>query len=445
MTQHRRRSNDRESDSEREGVGRGREIRDERAARNASTGPRRILVAVGAGIAAYKVPELVRELVRAGHELRCILTPNATRFVSPLVLETLTGHPAGSELFPARGGTGGGEIDHIALADWAECLVVAPATADLLARMASGRADDLVTATLLATRASVLVAPAMNVNMWEHPATRANLETLRSRGVRTVGPDTGELACGWEGAGRMSEPEAIAAAASLALGSDALCEEVVLVTAGGTREPIDAVRSIANRSSGRMGFAVAAEAARRGATVVLVAGATALPTPPGVRRVDVGTALEMREAVLAELPAATIVVKAAAVADFRPAQPQQRKIKKEDLREGDSIQLELVPNPDILAELCRISREEGGRRVVVGFAAESHDVIASARRKIARKGCDLLVANDVSRMDAGFDVDTNAVHFVSPDGEVEDLPLLSKDEVAAQLLDRIAKLRDDRR
>ncbi len=401
-------------------------------------------MAVSAGIAAYKVPELVRALVREGHAVRCVLTPNATRFVSPLVLETLTGHPAGHQLFAGQAAVPS-EIDHIALADWADLCVVAPATADLLARLRAGMADDLVSATLLATRAPLLVAPAMNVNMWEHPATRENLEVLVGRGVRTVGPESGELACGWEGQGRMSEPAEIAAAVALALGSEAMRGETVLVTAGGTREPIDTVRAIANRSSGRMGFAVAAEAARRGARVVLVAGSTSLPTPPGVERIDVGSALEMRDAVLAALPDATVVVKAAAVADFRPASPQEHKIKKETLPEGESLHLELVPNPDILAELCRLTRESGAQRVIVGFAAESHDVVAAACRKIARKGCDLLVANDVSRSDAGFDVDTNAVHFVSPDGEVEELPLLSKQEVAVQLLDRVAKLRDGHR
>jgi phosphopantothenoylcysteine decarboxylase/phosphopantothenate--cysteine ligase len=401
--------------------------------------PRRILVAVSAGIAAYKVPELCRELLRAGHGVRCALTPDATRFVSPLVLETLTGHPAGADLFERT--SGGGAIDHIALADWAELVILAPATANVLARMTAGLADDLVTAVLLATRAPILAAPAMNVNMWQHPATQSNLQVLRARGVRTVGPETGDLACGWQGEGRMSEPATIVAAASLLLGSNALAGEVVLVTAGGTREPIDPVRAIANRSSGRMGFAVAAEAARRGAEVVLVAGETSLATPPGVRRVDVGTALEMRDAVLAELPRSSMVVKAAAVADFRPASPEPRKIKKEELGERARLTLELVPNPDILAEISR----EKGDRIVVGFAAESHDVVAAARRKIARKGCDLLVANDVSRGDAGFDVDTNAVFFVSPDGQVEELPLLPKSEVAVHLVDRLVKLRDGRR
>ena len=403
--------------------------------------PRRILVAVSGGIAAYKAPELVRELVRSGHSVRCVLTPNATRFVSPLVLETLTGHAAGHELFPAGGSDAPREIDHIALADWAELVVVAPATANILSRMAMGLANDLVTAILLATRAPVVVAPAMNVNMWEHPATRANVETLRARGVHTVGPDAGELACGWQGEGRMCEPETIATAAEQALGGGSLEGEVVLVTAGGTSEPIDVVRTLTNRSSGRMGFAVAAEAVRRGARVVLVAGSTPLATPVGVRRVDVGSALEMREAVLSELPSATIVVKAAAVADFRPASPRADKIKKEELGENEGMTLELVANPDILVEVCR----QKGKRVVVGFAAESHDVVAAARRKIIRKGCDLLVANDVSRSDAGFDVDTNAVYFVSPGGEVEELPLLTKVEVASHLIDRVVKLRDGRR
>jgi phosphopantothenoylcysteine decarboxylase/phosphopantothenate--cysteine ligase len=400
-----------------------------------------VLVAASAGIAAYKVPELVREFVRAGDVVRCIATPDATRFVSPLVLETLSGAPVGVRLFEPEGsGVASGQIDHIELADWPELVVVAPATADLLARMAAGMANDFVTAVLLATRAPVLVAPAMNVNMWQHAATQANVALLRERGTRFVGPAEGDLACGWTGPGRMSEPAEIAGAARLLLGTDALAGTTVLVTAGGTSEPIDSVRSITNRSSGRMGFAIAAEAAARGAEVVLVAGQTALATPPGVRRIDVGTALEMRAAVLADLPAADVVVKAAAVADFRPAEAASRKIKKEDLGDSDGLTLELVRNPDILAEVAAAE----GDRIVVGFAAESHDVIEAAKRKIARKGCDLLVANDVSRADAGFDVDTNAVCFVSPDGEVEELPLLSKADVAGQLLDRIAKLRADR-
>jgi len=398
---------------------------------------RRVLLAVSGGIAAYKIPELVRQLKAAGHQVRCVLTHAALEFVSPLTLQTLSQQAVRTELFdPAEEG----QIDHIALADWGEAVVVAPATANLLAKMAAGIADDLVTTLLLATRAPVLVAPAMNVNMWRHAATQANVTTLRNRGIRLVGPESGELACGHEGVGRMAEPEAIGAALELLLGRPSLVGERVLVTAGGTREPIDAVRAITNRSSGKMGFAVAAEAALRGAEVILIAGPCALPTPPGVRRVDVETALEMREAVQAEFGSVTVAVMAAAVGDFRPADPSARKIKKEDLAPGAGIQLDLVANPDILAEISR----ERGERVVVGFAAESHDVVEAARRKLERKGCDLMVANDISRRDAGFDTDENAVILVSPGGDTEEMPLLPKAEVAARILDRVEKLRGAR-
>jgi phosphopantothenoylcysteine decarboxylase / phosphopantothenate---cysteine ligase len=399
---------------------------------------RRVLLAVSGGIAAYKVPELVRGLRKAGHRVRCALTREAAHFVAPLALQTVSGEAVRTELFDREQE---GEIDHIALADWAEAVVVAPATANLLAKMAGGLADDLVSTLLLATRAPVLAAPAMNVNMWRHPATRANVALLAERGVRFVGPNAGELACGWEGEGRMAEPAEIQGALTLLFGRPTLAGERVLVTAGGTRERIDTVRALVNRSSGKMGFAIAAEAALRGAETVLVAGPSALPTPPGVRRVDVESALEMRDAVRAELAAATVVVMAAAVADFRPARPSDRKIKKEDLGEGAGLTLELVANPDILREISA----ERGARVVVGFAAESHDVVEAARRKLARKGCDLIVANDVSRSDAGFESDQNAVWLVSPGGDVEELPLLSKGEVAARLLDRIEKLREARR
>ncbi len=399
--------------------------------------PRRILLAISGGIAAYKAPELVRALRRAGHEVRCALTPEAERFVAPLSLQAVSGQSVRRDLFdPGEEG----EIDHIGLADQADLVVVAPCTANLMAKMAHGLADDLVSAVLLATRAPVLVAPAMNVNMWNHPATRENLACLRSRGVFVVGPEEGELACGWEGQGRMSDPATIVLAAEACLGPKTLVGERVLVTAGGTAEPIDAVRSITNRSSGKMGFAIAAEARRRGAEVVLVAGTTSLATPFGVRRVDVESAREMRDAVLDEFEAATIVIKAAAVADFRPARRTERKIKKEDLAGEASMTLELVENPDILREIS--SRK--GDRTIVGFAAESHDVVEAARRKLARKGCDLIVANDISRADAGFEVDENAVLFVWPSGEVEGLSLMPKSGVAAELFDRIEKLREGR-
>jgi phosphopantothenoylcysteine decarboxylase / phosphopantothenate---cysteine ligase len=399
---------------------------------------RRVLLAVTGGIAAYKAPELVRRLRRAGHDVRCVLSVSARSFVSPLVLQTLSQQEVRSELLDADAE---GRIGHIDLADTADLVVVAPATAHAIAKLAGGLADDLLSTVLLATRAPVLLAPAMNVNMWEHPATRDNVACLRMRGVHFVGPEPGWLACGWEGEGRMADPETIAAAAAALLGPRTLAGERVLITAGGTREPIDAVRAITNRSSGKMGYALAAEAARRGAEVVLVSGPTPLATPYGVRRVDVETALEMRDAVRAEWPRVGIAVMCAAVADFRPARPAAQKIKKEALAGGVPLALELVENPDILAELCR----ERGERVVVGFAAESEDVLAAARRKLARKGCDLLVANDVSRVDAGFESDRNAVWLLEAGGAVEELPLLEKDEVAARVFDRVEKLRGERR
>ena len=399
---------------------------------------RRILLVVSGGIAAYKTPELVRALVKAGHSVRCVLTEAARQFVAPLALQAVSGESVRSALFDL---TEESQIGHIELADWAELLLVAPATADFLAKLAHGLADDLPSTLLLATRAPLLVAPAMNVNMWSHPATQANLATLRARGVRMVGPDAGELACGWEGLGRMSEPAEIAAQVELLLAPKSLAGVRVVVTAGGTREPLDPVRAITNRSSGKMGFALAAEAALRGAECVLIAGTSTQPTPAGVQRIDVASALDMRAAVLREQSSAQIVVMAAAVADFRPARPADRKIKKEDLAEGAALTLELVANPDILAEISR----ERGERIIVGFAAESHDVLAAARRKLARKGCDLLVANDISRSDAGFETDANAVLLLTPDGEVEELPLLPKSEVAARIFDRIEKLREGKR
>jgi phosphopantothenoylcysteine decarboxylase/phosphopantothenate--cysteine ligase len=309
---------------------------------------RRVLVAVTGGIAAYKVPEVIRALVRAGCAVRCATTANAAQFVTPLVLQTLSGESVRTDLFDREAE---GQIDHIALADWAELVVVAPATANALAKLATGIADDLVSTLLLATRAPVLVAPAMNVNMWQHPATQANVATLRERGVRFVGPASGALACGWEGEGRMAEPVEIAAEAERCLGTATLAGEVVVVTAGGTREPLDPVRVLANRSSGKMGYAIAAEAARRGAEVVLVSGPTALATPPGVRRVDVETGLEMHDAVHAELSKCSVFIGSAAVADFRPATRAEHKIKKESLGDADGLVIELVRNPDILAEV----------------------------------------------------------------------------------------------
>lgn len=429
-----------------------------------SVAQNRIVLAVSGGIAAYKIPELVRALRKEGHEVRCVLTASAAEFVSPLVLQTLSGHAVRTNLFDPEEE---GSIDHIALADWAEVVVVAPATANLLAKLTYGIADDLVTTLVLATRAKLLVAPAMNVNMWDSCPTQENVDCLRARGVQFVGPEVGFLACGWQGEGRMAEVAMIAEAIERALAPQSLAGEVVLVTAGGTQEPIDAVRVIANRSSGKMGYAIAAEAARRGAEVHLVSGATALPTPIGVERTLVRTALEMRDAVQKHFLRASIVIQAAAVADFRPETVCERKIKKEELPDEEGLQIRLVRNPDILAEICRQNRAENladatterstqmnvgsnaertaAQRFIVGFAAESHDVVAAARRKLERKGCDLIVANDISRQDAGFEVDQNAVVLVRADGNAEEWPLLSKREVAMRLWDSIEKMKGAKR
>jgi phosphopantothenoylcysteine decarboxylase/phosphopantothenate--cysteine ligase len=391
----------------------------------------RVLLGVSGGIAAYKACEIIRLLRRNGHEVRVVPTPNALEFVSALSLQTLSGHPVRTDLFSS---TEESEISHIDLADWAEVVVIAPATASLLARLANGLADDLLSTACLATRAPMLVAPAMNVNMYEHPATQANLEVLAKRGVRIVGPDRGELACGWEGPGRLSAVDEIVAAVERLTVEPSFAGEVLLVTAGPTNEPVDPVRVLTNRSSGRMGFALAQEAARRGAEVTLVAGPVQLPTPPGVERVDVETAEEMRGAVLDGLERATIVIKTAAVSDYRVESPAKQKLK----RGSDPRVLQLVPNPDILAEVAR----QKGTRTVVGFAAETENVLEYARGKLEQKGCDLIVANDVSRADVGFDVDRNEVWIVgpAPDDVVHAGPS-SKQEVAERILDRIREVR----
>ena len=392
----------------------------------------RVLLGVSGGIAAYKACELVRLLSQRGHELRVVATRNALEFVSALTLQTLSGAPVRSELLAADAES---EISHIALADWAEVLVIAPATANVLARLAQGLADDLLTTVALATRAPLVVAPAMNVNMYRHPATQANLDLLAKRGARIVGPGSGDLACGWVGEGRLVELESIAAVAEACVTAPTLRGEVVLVSAGPTAEPIDPVRVITNRSSGKMGFALAEAAARRGAEVTLVAGPSSLPTPHGVQRIDVETALEMRDAVLGALERATIVVLAAAVADYAPVRAEERKLKRE---KADSLTLELVRNPDILAEVVK----RRGTRTVVGFAAETDHVLENARAKLARKGCDLIVANDVSRSDIGFDVDRNEVAMLGPGpDDLREVPAGPKSEIAARILERVLELR----
>jgi len=403
----------------------------------------RVLLGVGGGIAAVKAPDLVRRLREAGCEVRCALTRAAASFVTPLSLEVLSGHRVYDESYLLPGG--GPDEAHLSAGEWADLFVVAPATAHVIARLALGLADDFLTTAALAfpsTEASprpLLLAPAMHARMWEHPATRAHVATLRERGVRFIGPVVGPLASGEVAQGRMAEPAEIVAAVLDA--GDRARETVsaaerwrgvnVLVSAGPTWEAIDPVRFIANRSSGKMGFALAAEAARRGAAVELVAGPVSLPTPPGVRRNDVESARAMREAMLRRVGEADLVLMAAAVADYRPGVAAERKLKKDE----GTPRVELVENPDILAELAA----QPGERLVVGFAAETDDLARNAAAKLRKKGAAFLVANDVSRGDIGFGSDWNEVTVFRRDGEPLRLPRQPKEALAAALLDLFAE------
>jgi phosphopantothenoylcysteine decarboxylase / phosphopantothenate---cysteine ligase len=391
--------------------------------------PLRVLLGVSGGIAAYKSAELVRRLRARGHEVRCALTRSATAFVSPLTLEVLSGQPVWQEEYLSATGTG--EEAHIAAAAWAEVLCVAPATAHVLARLSLGLADDFLTTTALAFDGPVVIAPAMHSAMWEKPAVQEHLDALRRRGAWIVGPVEGPLASGEVGMGRMVDPEEIAVAVEAAMGSGPLAGRMVLVTAGPTYESLDPVRFLGNRSSGRMGFALAIECARRGARVVLVAGPVRLATPSGVTRVDVTTAREMERAVREHAPAADLILMTAAVADFRPTHPAASKIKKEG---GKPPELSLEENPDILAGL----RDVAPNAVVVGFAAETDNLERHARAKLERKRADFLVANDVSRKDIAFDSDANEVTVFRREGEPVFFPRQPKMQLAASLLDLFA-------
>ena len=395
-----------------------------------SVAGKRVLLIVGGGIAAYKSLELVRLLRKAGVGVRAVLTAAGAEFVTPLSLGALTENPVHRDLFSL---TEEQAMGHIELSRSADLVVVAPATADLMAKAAAGLAGDLAATTLLATDKPVLMAPAMNVRMWLHPATRRNLAQLKADGVTFVGPDEGDMACGEYGPGRMAEPAAIAQAVLAALGAQArpLEGKRVLVTAGPTLEPVDPVRYITNRSSGRQGYAIAGALADLGAAVTLVSGPTSLSTPEGVRRVDVETAVEMLAACEAALPVEAAVC-VAAVADWRPETASDAKLKKTG---ADPVPLRLVENPDILA---RLSRSNAGRpRLVVGFAAETHDIEANARAKLARKGCDWIVANDVGEPGVMGGTE-NAVILVTAEGS-EAWPRQDKTLVAARLASRIAE------
>jgi phosphopantothenoylcysteine decarboxylase/phosphopantothenate--cysteine ligase len=392
---------------------------------------------VTGGIGAYKAVEVARDLQKRGHDVAAIMTRSARRFVGEVTFEAITRRRVISDQF-ARGANA--DIEHISLATDIALLLVAPATANIIGKFANGIADDFLTSLYLATRAPVLMAPAMNTNMLEHEAVRRNMAALQARGVRFVDPGEGYLACGWIGKGRLAEPEAIAEAAdNLIRPSGSLLGRLVVVTAGPTYEDIDAVRYVGNRSSGRMGYAVAAEAARRGARVLLISGPTTLDAPAGVELARVRSAAEMHRAVLNASATADIVVMAAAVADYTPAGGQAGgKIEKSD----GPLELKLVRTPDILAELGR-SRRDGARPVLVGFAAESGDPVARGREKLRRKSVDLIVANDISRSDSGFDSELNAATIIGRSVE-EQFFLGPKTMLASRILDRAEALLEAR-
>jgi phosphopantothenoylcysteine decarboxylase/phosphopantothenate--cysteine ligase len=390
----------------------------------------RVVVGLSGGIACYKAAELVRLLVQEGAAVQVVMTRNAQEFITPLTLQTLSGAPVATETFSL---TQESEIGHIRLADTADAIVVAPATANVIGKLAAGVADDLLTTVLIATRAPVLLAPAMNVHMYENRIVQQNLERLRAAGYRIVGPGSGSLACGYEGSGRLIEPELVVEEVKAALCPGDLVGERMLVTAGPNREAIDPVRFISNRSTGRMGYAIARVARRRGAEVTLVSGPTALGAPPGVERVEVVTAREMLAAVERAYSRATTVVMTAAVADYRPERVAAQKIKKG----AGPLVLRLERNPDILQTLAR----RKGRRLLIGFAAETDAVDANAARKLREKHLDLIVANDVTALGSGFGSDTNQVRLLDARGGREELPLLSKEQVAERICDWIAARR----
>jgi phosphopantothenoylcysteine decarboxylase/phosphopantothenate--cysteine ligase len=392
-----------------------------------------IVVGVSGGIAAYKAAELVRLLTAAGARVRVMMTRNAQEFITPLTLQTLSMNPVATDTFSL---TQESEIGHIRLADTADAIVIAPASADVIGKAASGIADDLVTTVMLAARCPIAFAPAMNVHMYEHPAVTENLARLRERGVTIVEPAAGALACGYEGKGRLPEPASIVEELIRMLSSQDLAGQRILVTAGPTQEAIDPVRFVSNRSTGKMGFAIARAAWRRGAVVRLVAGPSAEPTPYGVERINTVSAAQMLEATASNFPWCSALVMAAAVADFRPARAAPQKLKKNP----KGMMLELAAIAD---ELPRLAAQKGDR-TLIGFAAETEDLELNAANKLERKKLDLIVANDVSRSDAGFAVDTNIVTMVDADGRRETTPKLSKEEVGDVILNRLLTLRASR-
>ena len=399
----------------------------------AKEGQQTVVLGVTGGIACYKAVELVRLLVRDGFAVQVIMTRGAMEFVTPLTFQTLSGKPVASETFNL---TQESEIGHINLADSADLFVIAPATANVIGKMAGGIADDLLTTVLLATQAPVLVAPAMNIHMYENPLVQENIRKLRRVGYHFIEPAEGYLACGYEGKGRLPDPEKIFETIKNLLKKKDLAGERFLITAGPSREPLDPVRYISNRSSGKMGYALARAALSRGAEVVLVSGPTALEPPSGARTIAVTSAAEMRRAVLGEFPRCTAVIMAAAVGDYRPAEIAPRKIK----RAKGPLELRLEPNPDILKEL---GAQKNGK-LVVGFAAETEELTTNATKKLRAKNLDMIVANDVTQEGSGFDGDTNIATIIDRSGASFSLPLMSKSELADRIYDHLVSLKHQR-
>jgi len=395
---------------------------------------KKIILGITGGIAAYKAAELTRALVKKGAQVKVIMTRNAQEFITPLTLQTLSNNPVYTEMFALVENSG---IGHISLADFAELVIVAPATANIIGKVAGGLADDLLSTTIMATKAPVIFCPAMNTNMYSNEIVRANIVKLAYEGYNFVEPASGELACGTWGSGRLAEIEDILEEAEFVLAGKDLAGEKVLVTAGPTREPFDPVRFISNYSSGKMGYAIAAMARRRGAEVTLVSGPCSLEAPRGVKCIPVNSAIDMRNAVVENMPDSSIIIKAAAVADYRPAQASASKIKK---KKGP-LSMELERNPDIIEEVGRSK----GDRILVGFAMETDNLIENARGKLAAKNMDMIVANDLSRPDAGFQADTNLVKIIDAEGSIDELPLMDKTEVANRILDKVVDLKSARK
>ena len=386
---------------------------------------KRILLGVSGGIAAYKSVSLSRLLQKAGAEVRVVMTQSAQKFVQPLTFEALSRHRVYVDLFPESGDP---EVVHVQLGKWADWVIVAPATADFIGKMAHGLADDLLTCVLLATEAPVLIAPAMESQMWEHRAVRDNVRTLRNRGCKMIAPEAGPLASGTQGMGRMAEPEEIAAViGALAGAAQSLAGRRIVVTAGRTEQPIDPVRFITNRSTGKMGYAIADQARRRGAEVTLISGPTELTAPTGVSMVSIRTVAELKAATLRAYENADALIMTAAVLDFRPEEVAESKIKKRD----GGLSLRLLPNEDFLIPLG----ETKGERVVIGFAMETDDALANARKKLEEKHLDLIVLNELNVEGAGFGVDTNVVTLIAPHRDAVALPLMPKRDVADRILD----------